>query len=65
MEIIYDQALAWLERTGNGMVHNTTRKIPQQQLLLERPFLRRWMPLLNSPDEEKVNKHFANFPDSF
>jgi transposase len=45
-EILNDQARSWLERTGNGMVHNTTRKIPQQQWLLERPFLRRWMPLL-------------------
>ena len=33
-EILNDQALAWLERTGNGIVHNTTRKIPQQQWLL-------------------------------
>ena len=47
-EILNDQALAWLERTGNGIVHNTTRKIPQQQWLLERPFLRRWMPLLTA-----------------
>jgi len=45
-EILNDQALSWLERTGNGMVHNTTRKIPREQWLLERPFLRRWMPLL-------------------
>jgi transposase len=53
-EILNDQALAWLERTGNGMVHNTTRKIPQEQWLLERPFLRRWMPLLNAA---RVNGH--------
>lgn len=45
-EIINDQGLLWLERTGNGMVHNTTRKIPREQWLQERPFLRRWMPLL-------------------
>lgn len=53
-EIINDQALAWLERTGNGMVHNTTRKVPQEQWLLERPFLRHWMPLLTSA---RVNGH--------
>jgi transposase len=53
-EILNDQAQAWLERTGNGMVHNTTRKVPQEQWLLERPFLRRWMPLLNAA---RVNGH--------
>lgn len=53
-EILNDQALAWLERTGNGMVHNTTRKVPQEQWLLERPFLRRWMPLLIAA---RVNGH--------
>jgi transposase len=53
-EILNDQVLAWLERTGNGMVHNTTRKVPQEQWLLERPFLRRWMPLLNAA---RVNGH--------
>ena len=53
-EILNDQALAWLERTGNGIVHNTTRKVPQEQWLLERPFLRRWMPLLTAA---RVNGH--------
>jgi hypothetical protein len=30
------------------MVHNTTRKIPREQWLHERPFLRRWLPLLGT-----------------
>ena len=47
-DILNDQALLWLERTGNGMVHNTTRKIPHQQWLLEQSFLRRWIPLLTA-----------------
>ncbi|HQH25064.1 MAG TPA: IS21 family transposase [Bacteroidales bacterium] len=46
--ILNDQVLAWLERTGNGTLHNTTRKVPQEQWLLERPFLRRWIPLLTA-----------------
>jgi len=53
-EILNDQAMAWLERTGNGMVHNTTRKVPQEQWLLEKPCLRRWMPLLATA---RVNGH--------
>ncbi|MDX9774310.1 MAG: IS21 family transposase [Bacteroidales bacterium] len=53
-EILNDQALSWLERTGNGMVHNTTRKIPREQWLQERPFLQRWFPLLNTV---KINGH--------
>ena len=47
-EILNDQGLSWLERTGNAMVHNTTRKIPREQWLQERPSLRRWLPLLAS-----------------
>jgi hypothetical protein len=46
MDILNDQALSWLGRTGNAMVHNTTRKIPREQWLQEQPFLQRWLPLL-------------------
>lgn len=44
-EILNDQALSWLNRTGNAMVHNTTRKVPQEQWTLERPYLQTWLPL--------------------
>jgi hypothetical protein len=44
-EILNEQALLWLSRTGNAMVHNTTRKIPQEQWVYEQPFLQKWMPL--------------------
>jgi hypothetical protein len=54
IEILNDQALSWLERTGNAMVHNTTRKIPQEQWLHERHFLHRWLPMLAPV---KVNGH--------
>jgi transposase len=53
-EILNDQALSWLERTGNAMVHNTTRKIPREQWQQERPFLQRWLPLLATV---KINGH--------
>lgn len=44
-DLLNEQALLWLERTGNAMVHNTTRKIPQEQWVKEQPFLQRWHPL--------------------
>jgi len=44
-EILNEQALAWLKRTGNAMVHNTTRKIPQDQWVYEQSFLMPWFPL--------------------
>ena len=40
--ILNEQVIAWLNRTGNAMVHNTTRKIPQEQWCLEQPFLHPW-----------------------
>jgi len=39
------QALGWLERTGNGIEHSTTRKIPALMLEEERPFLSPWIPV--------------------
>jgi len=45
IEILNQQASAWLLRTGNGMVHNTTRKIPQEQWVVEQPYLQKWIPL--------------------
>lgn len=44
-EILNDQALSWLHRTGNAMTHNTTRKVPQEQWVIEQAFLQRWTPL--------------------
>lgn len=50
-EILNDQALLWLNRTGNAMVHNTTRKVPQEQWALERPYLQTWLPLFCTAKE--------------
>lgn len=50
-EILNDQALSWLNRTGNAMVHNTTRKVPQEQWTLERPYLQTWLPLFCAAKE--------------
>ena len=48
-DILNEQAIAWLSRTGNAMVHNTTRKIPYQQWILEQPHLLSYIPLFPEP----------------
>jgi hypothetical protein len=45
LETLQNQALGWLERTGNGMPHSTTKKIPAQEWQNEQPHLRSWMPV--------------------
>jgi hypothetical protein len=44
-DILNEQSLSWLNRTGNAMIHNTTRKIPMEQWELEKSYLQRWHPL--------------------
>jgi hypothetical protein len=43
------ESLGWLERTGNGMPHTTTRKIPLQEWVLEKPCLHSWIPVSAQP----------------
>ena len=45
LKILNAESLAWLERTGNGQVHGTTKKIPSQDFLIEKPYLRPLKPL--------------------
>ena len=42
IHILQGQVLGWLDRTGNGMPHTTTRKIPSQEWLIEREYLIPW-----------------------
>lgn len=35
--------MAWLQRTGNGMPHATTKKIPLQEWQTEQPHLQSWV----------------------
>lgn len=55
---INHQALDWLKRTGNGMMHNTTCKVPYQEWLTERDYLLPWSPMLRlqQTDYHKVIK---------
>ena len=39
LETLQAEVMGWLERTGNGMAHTTTRKIPLQEWGLEKPHL--------------------------
>lgn len=43
IETLQIQALGWLDRTGNGMPHSTTRKVPSQEWMIEREQLRTWV----------------------
>jgi hypothetical protein len=58
IDILNEQALSWLNRTGNAMIHNTTRKVPMQQWALEQPHLQTWTPLFSvaKPEGYKVLK---------
>lgn len=43
--ILNEQALEWLERTGNHNVHNVTKLRPSDELVRERPYLEPYLPL--------------------
>jgi transposase len=39
LEKLNEDCLAWLDRTGNGKVHNTTKKLPAEVFVLEKQHL--------------------------
>ncbi len=43
IDTLQSEALGWLIRTGNGMPHATTKLIPLQELINEKPHLRGWV----------------------
>lgn len=43
-ETLNDEAIAWLARTANAMPHSFTRKVPQQEWLIEKPMLKSYTP---------------------
>lgn len=47
-ESLQTDCLAWLKRTGNNKVHGTTRKIPEQQWLIEQKHL---LPYSDTPQK--------------
>ncbi|WP_134091299.1 IS21 family transposase [Olivibacter sp. XZL3] len=45
LEALNQQAVKWLERTANKLEHGFTKKAPQDELAIERPFLAPFDPL--------------------
>ncbi len=43
IETLQTEALGWLSRTGNGMPHSTTKKIPMQEWETEKLHLKPWV----------------------
>ncbi|MHB1126938.1 MAG: IS21 family transposase [Bacillota bacterium] len=52
LDRLNEDCLAWLERTGNGKIHNTTKKKPAEVYALEKQHLR--------PVLEKINIGYTN-----
>ncbi len=46
LEVLNEQALAWLQRTANALPHAFTGKVPQAEWIIEQPFLK---PYLEQP----------------
>ena len=44
-EVLQAECLAWLERTGNGQEHGTTKRIPAEEFLIERTHLQALRPV--------------------
>jgi hypothetical protein len=49
IETLQAQVTGWLERTGNGMMHSTIRKVPLEQWALEKEHLRPWVSVKTLP----------------
>lgn len=49
IDILQGQVRGWLDRTGNGMPHTTTRKIPSQEWIIEREHLTPWVSINIQP----------------
>jgi transposase len=50
LDILNEDACLWLNRTGNAKVHETTFKIPHMEWLVEREYLKPFVPLPVAPD---------------
>jgi transposase len=45
IDLLNSEAQAWLARTANALPHNTTRKVPAAEWVIEKPFLHAWQPV--------------------
>jgi len=51
LETLNSDALAWLSRTANVMLHGTTKLIPFEEFTIEQAFLIPWQPTQSKPIE--------------
>ena len=68
LETLQVEAMGWLQRTGNGMPHSVTRKIPLQEWELEKAHLNGWKPvkILPSGNPYTVRKdHTISYKGNF
>jgi len=68
LETLQAEAMGWLRRTGNGMPHSVTRKIPLQEWEQEKVQLSAWKPvkILPSHDRYTVRKdHTISYKGNF
>ena len=49
IETLQQQVLGWLTRTGNGVAHSTTRKVPFAEWNIEQGYLKPWTPVKHKP----------------
>jgi len=54
LQSLNTQAIAWLGRTANALVHNSTKKIPYEEYLIERTYLHSYVPLTLENKEIKM-----------
>lgn len=55
IDVWNEQCLRWLERTGNGKIHNITKKRPVEVFLEEKKHLRPALPLIDATNNNKQN----------
>ena len=52
-----EEARRWLERTGNGKVHGTTRLVPSEEFAVEKGYLKPYYGLPQPPQEQMREYH--------
>lgn len=45
LDTLNTEVMAWLGRTANALEHGTTKRIPQQEHIIEKDFLEPWYPI--------------------
>jgi len=56
IETLNEQAVAWLGRTANYLPHNSTKKPPREEFLIEKEYLNAYKPLILKGEPEMI-KH--------